>query len=121
MKTYQQQGNTSLLTINHKTSAKVFVRNIVLIKGISNYSVIYIDGGRERVVSHTLKFYEDHLENHGFLRVHRGYMINPNFLKEYDTDEESIMMTNGVKVEVARRKKFLLKNFKLTNNTVPKK
>ena len=116
MKTYRQEGNTSLLIINHKTSAKVFVNNIVLIKGEANYSIIYMDGGRERLVSHTIKFYEEHLENYGFLRVHRGYMINPNFLKEYDTKEESVVMTNGVRVEVARRKKFLLKNFKSMNN-----
>ena len=115
MKTYRQEGNTSLLIINHKTSAKVFVHNIVLIKGDANYSIIYMDGGREKLVSHTIKFYEEHLENYGFLRVHRGYIINPNYVKEYNPEEESIVMTNGVKADVSRRRKYLLRGFKLNN------
>ena len=116
MKTYRQVGNTSLLIINHKTSAKVFVNNVILIKGDANYSTIYMDGGQEKVVSHTIKFYEKHLVNYGFLRVHRGYIINPNYVKEYNPDEESIMMTNGIKAVVSRRKKFLLRNFNANNN-----
>jgi DNA-binding LytR/AlgR family response regulator len=110
MKTYRQEGNTSLLTINHKTSAKVFVRNIVLIKGDANYSTIYMDGGKEKLVSHTIKFYENHLENFGFLRVHRGYIINPHYLKTYNPEDESIVMQNGLKAVVSRRKKYLLRN-----------
>ena len=120
MKTYRQEGNTSLLIINHKTSAKVFVNNIVFIKGEANYSIIYMDGGRERVVSHTIKYYEEHLENYGFLRVHRGYIINPNYVKEYNPDEESIMMANGISVVVARRRKYLLRGFNSKNNVVKK-
>jgi DNA-binding LytR/AlgR family response regulator len=112
MKTYRQIGNTSLLIINHKTSAKVFVDNIVLIKGDANYSTIYMDGGKEKVVSHTIKFYENHLENYGFLRVHRGYIINPNYVKEYNPNDESIIMKNGLKAVVSRRKKYLLRNFR---------
>ena len=120
MKTYRQEGNTSLLIINHKTSAKVFVNNIVLIKGEANYSIIYMDGGRERLVSHTIKYYEEHLENHGFLRVHRGYIINPTYVKEYNPEEESIMMVNGVSANVSRRKKYLLRNFNSNNNAIKK-
>ena len=120
MKTYRQEGNTSLLIINHKTSAKVFVNNIVLIKGEANYSTIYMDGGRERVVSHTIKYYEEHLENYGFLRVHRGYIINPNYVKEYNSEEESIVMANDIKVVVSRRKRYLLKDFNSNNNVVKK-
>lgn len=120
MKTYRQIGNTSLLIINHKTLAKVFVNNIVLIKGDANYSTIYMDGGRVKVVSHTIKFYENHLENYGFLRVHRGYIINPNYVKEYNSDEESILMANGIKAVVSRRKKYLLRNFKTNNNIIKK-
>ena len=120
MKTYRQIGNTSLLIINHKTLAKVFVNNIVLIKGDANYSTIYMDGGRVKVVSHTIKFYENHLENYGFLRIHRGYIINPNYVKEYSSDEESILMANGIKAVVSRRKKYLLRNFKINNNIIKK-
>jgi DNA-binding LytR/AlgR family response regulator len=113
MKTYRQIGNASLLIINYKTSAKVFVKNIVLIKGDANYSTIYMDCGKEKLVSHPIKFYENHLENYGFLRVHRGHIINPKYIKEYDSEEETLMMANGVKAVVSRRRKYLLRNLKM--------
>ena len=34
MKTYQQKGNTALLMLNHKTSKKVFINEVVLLKGL---------------------------------------------------------------------------------------
>ena len=52
----------------------------------------------------------------GVLRVHRGYIINPNYVKEYNPEEESIMMANDIRVEVSRRKKYILKGFTLKAN-----
>lgn len=115
MKTYRQEGNNSLLIINYKTSAKIKVNNIVLMKSDANYSTFYLDGGQEKLVSHSIKFYEEHLENYGFLRIHRRCIINPNYVKQYNPNEESITMKNGQKVIVSRRRKHLLKDFKVNN------
>ena len=84
MKIYQQKGNKSLLILNHKTSVKVLINNVILIKGDINYSIFYMKNGQSKLVSHTIKFFETHLETHGFLRIHRGYMINPNYVKKYN-------------------------------------
>ncbi|MDZ7896848.1 MAG: LytTR family DNA-binding domain-containing protein [Arcicella sp.] len=111
MKTYQQKGNNALLILNHKTSKKVLINNVILIKGDINYSIFCMKDGQEKLVPHTIKFFEAHLETHGFLRVHRGYMINPNYVKNYNIDEESITMANGVVATIARRRKHILKGF----------
>ena len=55
-------------------------------------------------------FFENHLETHGFLRIHRGYMINPNYVKTYNLESESITMTNGFIADIARRRKHILKD-----------
>jgi DNA-binding LytR/AlgR family response regulator len=110
MKTYQQKGNNSLLILNHKTSVKVLINNVVLVKGDINYSIFCMKDGQEKLVPHTIKFFENHLETHGFLRVHRGYMINPNYVKNYDVDKESITMANGTIAMIARRRKHILKD-----------
>ena len=39
MKTYQQKGNNALLILNHKTSVKVLINSVILIKGDINYSI----------------------------------------------------------------------------------
>ena len=108
MKTYQQKGNNMLLILNHKTSAKVLIKTVIMIKGDINYTKFYLDGGRERVVAHSLKFFELHLETHGFLRIHRGFIINPNYVKAYNPTEEVLTMTNGQIANISRRRKHRL-------------
>jgi len=112
MKTYQQKGNNSLLIINHKTSKKVFIDDVILLKGDVNYTILYLENGKQKLVAHSIKFYEPYLKTHGFLRVHRSYMINPNHVKEHNQIDEYLMMTNGQKADISRRRRFILKDFK---------
>lgn len=109
MKIYQQKGNKSLLILNHKTSVKVLINNVVLIKGDINYSIFCMKDGKERLVPHTIKFFEAHLETHGFLRVHRAFMINPNYVQRYDEEQNIITMMNGQQATISRRRKGVLK------------
>ena len=81
MKTYQQKGNTALLILNHKTSKKVFINQIILLKGEINYTILYLENGNQKVVAHPIKYFESYLETYGFLRVHRSFMINPGHIK----------------------------------------
>ena len=110
MKTYQPKGSDLLLIINHKTSQKVLIKNVILLKGDINYTTLYLESGKTKTLSHTLKFYEEFLKNKGFLRVHRGFLINPNYVKEYCKEKQIIMMTNGHQAEISRRKKRELKD-----------
>jgi DNA-binding LytR/AlgR family response regulator len=111
MKTYQQKGKDTLLILNQRTVKKISVDNVVLLKGNINYTTFYLQHGEEKVVARTLKFFESFLETHGFLRVHRSFMINPNFVKEYNHEHEFLMMTNGHKATISRRRKHTLKDF----------
>ncbi len=110
MKTYQQKGNNALLILNQKTSAKVFVNSVILIKADVNYTKFYLEGGKEKLVAHSIKFFEPHLETHGFLRVHRAFMINPNYVKTYNSEQEVLTMSNGLIANISRRKKGVLKD-----------
>lgn len=109
MKIYQQKGNNMLLTLNHKTSTKILINSVILIEGNINYTKFYLKEGKERVVAHTIKFFERHLETHGFLRVHRAFMINPNHVKTYNSEQEVLTMTNGQIANISRRRKHTLK------------
>ena len=110
MKTYQQNVNESLLIINQKTLKKILLQNVILLKGNINYTTFYLQNGREKVVAHTLKFFENYLETQGFLRIHRSFMINPNFVKEYQQEQEYVLMENGHKATISRRRKYTLKD-----------
>ncbi|MCU0469335.1 MAG: LytTR family transcriptional regulator DNA-binding domain-containing protein [Arcicella sp.] len=110
MKTYEQKGDDSLLIINHKTLKKVSVKNVVLLKGDVNYTVFHLLHGREKIVARSIKFFEKFLETHGFLRVHRSFMINPNYVEMYNQEKDILTMRNGHEATISRRRKHTLKN-----------
>jgi DNA-binding LytR/AlgR family response regulator len=110
MKTYQQKGNDTLLILNHKTLKKVLVANIVLLEGSVNYTILYMQDGKTKLISHTLKFFETFLKTHGFLRVHRSCLINPNYVQHYNQEQEFLTMTNGYQANISRRRKHELRN-----------
>jgi DNA-binding LytR/AlgR family response regulator len=105
MKKYKQSGNNALLTLNQKTSKKVLINNVVLLKGVINYTIFYLENGKEKLVARPIKFFENYLETHGFLRVHRSFLINPNHVKNFDKDQFLLTMTNGTKANISRRRK----------------
>jgi len=110
MKTYQQKGNNTLLILNHRTSVKVFINSIILVEGNANYTKFYMKEVKERVVAHTIKFFESHLETHGFLRVHRTFMINPKHIETYNSEQKILTMSNGQVANIARRRRGILKD-----------
>lgn len=111
MKTYQQKGNNTLLIINHRTAKKVLINQVVLLKGDINYTTIYMDNGIKKVICHPIKYFEAHLETHGFLRVHRTFMINPIHIKGYNQESRELMMSNGQQAIISRRKEHIAKKF----------
>lgn len=111
MKTYQQKGSDSLLIINHRTSKKILINDVVLLKGDVNYTTFHLQCGKEKVVAHSIKFFEPYLETHGFLRIHRSFMINPNYVKSYNKGEEVLTMSNGQNAYISRRRKHTLIGF----------
>ena len=107
MKKYEQKGNNSLLILNHRTSKKVFINDVILLKGDINYTTLFMDNGKKKVLAHSIKYYEEFLETHGFLRVHRTFMINPNHIKTYHQAERKLTMTNGQQAVISRRKEHI--------------
>jgi DNA-binding LytR/AlgR family response regulator len=111
MKKYEQKGNNSLLILNHRTSKKVFIHEVVLLKGDINYTTIFMNNGKKKVLAHSIKYYEEFLETHGFLRVHRTFMVNPNHIKTYNQESRELTMTNGQQALISRRKEYIAKKF----------
>lgn len=109
MKTYQQKGSSAFLIINHKTLKKVLVNNVVLLKGDINYTTFYFKYGETKTLPRTIKFFETFLETHGFLRIHRSFMVNPNYIESYNQEHEILTMTNGQSANISRRRKHTLK------------
>lgn len=105
MKTYQITTNRNRIVLNSKTRLNVPINFVVMLIGQVNYTTFIMTDGSEKVVAHTLKYFEPFLKTHGFQRIHRCSIINPDFMKEYCQEENLVTMRNGMSVKVSRRRK----------------
>jgi two-component system LytT family response regulator len=82
------------------------VGNIICCDSDNSYTTVHTVEGEKIIVSRTLKDYEEMLTECGFYRVHKSYLINLVHIKRFDRlDGGYIVMTNGLKIPVASRKR----------------
>ena len=105
MKLYQNHSKPDRLILNQRTKSYIPVSYIMLLKGKANYTTFILSDGREKVVAHTLKYFESFFQTYGFQRVHRASMINPNYVKSYNEQSNIITMNNQMNVQISRRRR----------------
>ena len=86
--------------------------DIVRLEADGCYTKVVINGTKDKIVSRTLKDFEDSLPKDLFFRIHKSHLINLLYVKEYSNfGGNYITMTDGSKVGLSRRKapEFILK------------
>ncbi|WP_405292554.1 LytR/AlgR family response regulator transcription factor [Algibacter sp. Ld11] len=88
--------------------------DILYCKADDNYTEIYLSNNKKKLVSKTLKYFEDALSNSGFVRVHKSYLVNVNEVVKYLKGKGgSVLLSNGKEIMVSASKKaHLLSYFK---------
>jgi two-component system LytT family response regulator len=82
------------------------VDEIIRCESERNYTTFFLKGGKQIVVTRTLKEYEELLEPLGFVRVHHSHLINLEYLKEFiKADGGYTIMNDGAHVPVSVRKR----------------
>jgi two-component system LytT family response regulator len=85
------------------------VDNIVSLQADSNYTIIHMNNMQKLVVTKTLKEFEELLDQTQFTRIHKSYIVNMRYIKEYSTTDGGIVkMTDGNQWSISRRQ---LENF----------
>jgi len=88
------------------------VKDILYCQADDNYTKIFLKDTK-KLVSKTLKYFEETLAENGFARVHKSYLVNVNAIVEYRKGKGgSVVLTNGKQIMVSpSRKKELLSYF----------
>ena len=86
-------------------------KEIICIEANRAYVEIYTEKSKY-IYAKPLKYFEDVLtENSQFIRVHRSWIINTNFVEKYSKRDAEILMKNQLKISVSRSyKEELLKS-----------
>lgn len=84
----------------------VHVNELVACESDSNYTTLHMRDGKRMVVSRPMKQFEELLPDPPFKRVHNCFLVNMKHIRRYVRgDGGELMLSNGMHVPVARRKK----------------
>ena len=110
----QQPLTEKLERIVVKTGTKIKVipvDKVVYLEAQDDYIMVYTDESKH-LKQGTMKYYEDHLDESKFIRVHRSYIVRIDQvvqLEPYAKDNYILKLKNGVTLKVSRNG---LKNLK---------
>ena len=97
---YTKKINDSLLEFTDYNGVVYFRKSdIVLLKSDSNYTTIITENG-EKIVTCTLKECEKKLNGLPFLRIHRSYIVNLDYVKNMTSSVASLK--NGEDLTIGR-------------------
>lgn len=90
----QQLDNATF--INHE--------DIQYLKADNNYTdIVTIE--KSVTASKTIKYFESQLPTPPFYRCHQSYLVNIQFLSEYDKKDQAITMKNGTQIPLSKNRK----------------
>lgn len=84
----------------------VAVKDILYCEAVDNFTKFHFADQAPLMICRTLKYFEEILKDHRFLRIHRSYLINPDFVVRYSKGKGGfVTMQNKQELEVSANKK----------------
>ena len=101
------QSNTlrKILINTSKTILFLKLSDIIYCESNGNYTIFHLAGNKNITATKMLKEYESLLKDDGFFRVHNSYIVNIINIESYNKQEDSVQMSDGSSIPVARGKK----------------
>jgi len=103
----QSKADSKRIALNSADRVHVVnVADIIRCTSERNYTIFFLRGGKQIVVTRTLKEYEELLEPSGFVRVHHSHLISLEHLREFvKADGGYALMSDNSHVPVSVRKR----------------
>ncbi|HRI58125.1 MAG TPA: LytTR family DNA-binding domain-containing protein [Saprospiraceae bacterium] len=103
----ERKGKRARVALASKESIEfVDPNDIVLCIASSNYTEVFLTNGSKRLISKTLKEFEDLLAPYDFFRPHHSHLVNLNRVREFMRgDGGYLIMENKMQVAVSKSKR----------------
>lgn len=86
--------------------------DILYCEGENNYTRFIFTKHKPMLVSKTLGEYEDLLREHGFVRIHKSYLVNARYVSKVDREGTLLMSDNRLLPIFKRRKEIVMNTLK---------
>ncbi|AXT51393.1 DNA-binding response regulator [Aquimarina sp. BL5] len=87
------------------------ISEILYCQADDNYTKIFLNQG-QKLVSKTLKYFEDSLSDQGFVRIHKSFLVNVSTIVRYKKGKGgSVQLSSGKELMVSSSKKGALLDY----------
>ncbi len=94
----QMKGKLEIITFSE----------IIYVEAESNYIRFFLKDRRPVLASKTMKSVSAKLEQAGFIRVHKSFMLHPSCIQQYDVTNSWVVLRSGEKIPVSRSNRKLV-------------
>ncbi len=109
----EQRRHPKLVLHTQNGMESVQMDQIIYIEGVGKYQDIVVKDNTAPIqVRRSMQELENELTPYGFLRVHKGYLVNYRFIRRID--EADLLLTTSQTLPIARRKLGEIKELFLT-------
>lgn len=91
---FELRNRGGLVTVN--------VAVLKYVECLRNEQVLYMDGKENYSVFLRMKILEEQLTSFGFIRIHKGYLVNSRYITRFDNS--SVTLSSGEELPVGRSK-----------------
>lgn len=100
----QGQTDSQIIDLPTRSNGRVHipVAEILYFEGNGMYQLLFLRDGKQEVVASRMDHLEDALGEHGFMRIHKGFLVNYRYITRLDKSEATLV--NGTAVPISRRK-----------------
>ena len=84
----------------------VDIQSILYCEAVDNFTRFHFESGNPQLICRTLKYFEEVLRPHRFVRIHRSHLVNPEYVIRYSKGKGGfVTMKNNQELEISPNKK----------------
>ena len=100
------QGKKKIVLKTNESIHLVPIQSIVRCEADGNYTKVLLDNQPKLLISKSLKYFEDMLQEFGFVRIHQSHLVNINHIVRVDKIDGGVLaFADGAQVPISVRKR----------------
>ena len=104
IESYETEAPSQDIDLPTRSSGRIHVpvEDILYFEGDGMYQQLFLQGGKQEEIASRMDHLERELSEHGFMRIHKGYLVNCQHIMRLDKSEATL--ADGRKIPISRRK-----------------
>ena len=98
-----ESDETKIDFIDKTKTISFKIKEIVYIEGDRNYQKVVLKDKSSQNIRAAMGQLEDKLREHGFIRIHKGYLLNYLYIRSIANDE--VYLTTGISLPMSKKRK----------------